>query len=392
MHPLHSHPDSTTTLASAASTFWQSAAPLPEQALSLGALCEALPEAVCCVDEDLIVRHWNHAMARLVGVTRKQALQKPVFSLVPSCFEQNLRGELERLFENAAEEALDPANPLRQVQGEFQQSHDSGLTFTFRYHLSVLPPSAGLRLAMLALSEVPQGRILRRQHQLHEQLLLLNKLNTSVAHELTGALDVICHRLDAILGMAVRNGNHELQAGLYDIITQIYRISFLTNNMVGLAHHASTHLVVLDVNETILEALALLQQTMNYEVLCTMVLAPNLPPITADAILLQVALQNLLKYAIMAAGEDAVPKMQTEPMTNAEGVVIRLEDRGATLGAETLERFFDPVFNAEKFGLGVGLGLFLSRRIIEAHHGEIAVRPHETHGSEIIISFPAARR
>ncbi|NUM66406.1 PAS domain-containing sensor histidine kinase [candidate division KSB1 bacterium] len=370
MHPLHSHPASTTTLAPAASTFWQSAAPAPEQALSLGALCEALPEAVCCVDEDLIVRHWNHAMARLVGVTRKQALQKPVFSLVPSSFEQGLRGELQRLFESAHSDREENAKSPLQLQGEFQQCHGNGPSFTFRYHLSALPAAGGQRLAMLALSEIPQGRILRKQHQLLEQLLLLGKLNTSVAHELAGALDVICHRLDDILGMATQSGNHELEAGLHDIITQIY----------------------LDLNDAILEALALLQQTMNHEVLCTMVLAPNLPPITGDAILLQVALQNLLKYAIMAAGEDAVPKMQTEPQPNGEGVVIRLEDRGAPLEAETLERFFDPVFNAEKFGLGVGLGLFLSRRIIEAHHGEIAVRPHEAHGSEIIISFPSARR
>ncbi|MCK6557567.1 PAS domain-containing sensor histidine kinase [bacterium] len=392
MHPLHSHPASTTTLAPAASTFWQSAAPAPEQALSLGALCEALPEAVCCVDEDLIVRHWNHAMARLVGVTRKQALQKPVFSLVPSSFEQGLRGELQRLFESAHSDREENAKSPLQLQGEFQQCHGNGPSFTFRYHLSALPAAGGQRLAMLALSEIPQGRILRKQHQLLEQLLLLGKLNTSVAHELAGALDVICHRLDDILGMATQSGNHELEAGLHDIITQIYRISYLTNNMVSLARDASAHLVALDLNDAILEALALLQQTMNHEVLCTMVLAPNLPPITGDAILLQVALQNLLKYAIMAAGEDAVPKMQTEPQPNGEGVVIRLEDRGAPLEAETLERFFDPVFNAEKFGLGVGLGLFLSRRIIEAHHGEIAVRPHEAHGSEIIISFPSARR
>ncbi|MDZ7269920.1 MAG: PAS domain-containing sensor histidine kinase [candidate division KSB1 bacterium] len=391
MPALHAHPDAMATLASTTAAFWQPAAPLPEQSDWLGALCEALPGAVCCVDEALIVQYWNQAMARLVGVTHRQALHKPVFSLVPSGFEQSLRGELQRLFESAHREQGENAKLPLHLQGEFQQQHGNGPGFTFRYHLSMLPWTGGQRLAMLALSEIPQGRLRHRQNQLLERLLLLGRLNTSVAHELAGALDVICHRLDDLLALATPGGNRELEAGLHDIITQVYRISYLTNNMVSLARDASAHLVALDLNDAILEALALLQQTMGHEVLCTMVLAPNLPPVTGDAILLQVALQNLLKYAILAAGEDAVPKVQTEPLPHGGGVVMRLEDRGTTRDAETLERFFDPVFSAEKFGLGVGLGLFLSRRIIEAHDGEIRVRPHEAHGTEIVISFPSVR-
>ncbi len=357
---------------------------LPDDWCPIAAMLEAMPGALCCLDENFIVRHWNQAMSRLLGVSSAEALWRPFFSLIPKSFEQGLKKEILRLFE----EAHAIASPRPQaVAGEFQQRHREGNRFTFRYQLNLLPTAAIAPLVLVSLTDVSLKRT-PQQHHLHEQLLLLGKLNTSVAHELAGALDVICHKLDEILGIATPLGNQPLEAGLHDIITQIYRISYLTNNMVSLAQHGSSHLAPLDINEMILEALALLQQTMRHEVLCTMVLGPNLPPVPGDPILLQIVFQNLLKYAIAAAGEDAVPKVHTQQLSEGSGVIIRLEDRGPALHAHMLEHFFDPIHNAEKFGLGVGLGLFISKKIIEAHHGRIFVNSRNSHGTEIVIELP----
>ncbi|MCL4707109.1 PAS domain-containing sensor histidine kinase [bacterium] len=357
---------------------------MPDDWCPVAAMLEAMPGALCCLDENFIVRHWNQAMSRLLGVSAAEALWRPFFSLTPKSFEQGLKKEIQQLFLQA--HAI--ASPLPQaVQGEFRQPHREGNGFMFRYQLNLLPTAAIAPLVMVSLSEAAPKKT-PQQHQLHEQLLLLGKLNTSVAHELAGALDVICHKLDEILGIATPLGNQQLEAGLHDIITQIYRISYLTNNMVSLAQHGSSHLAPLDINEMILEALALLQQTMRHEVLCTMVLGPNLPPVPGDPILLQIVFQNLLKYAIAAAGEDAVPKVQTQQQSEGAGVIIRLEDRGPALHAHMLEHFFDPIHNAEKFGLGVGLGLFISKKIIEAHHGKILVNSRNSHGTEIVIELP----
>ncbi|MDL1879125.1 PAS domain-containing protein [Cytophagia bacterium CHB2] len=357
---------------------------LPDDWCPVAAMLEAMPGALCCLDENFIVRHWNQAMSRLLGVSAAEALWRPFFSLTPKSFEQGLKQEIQQLFLQA--HAI--ASPLPQaVQGEFRQPHREGNGFMFRYQLNLLPTAAIAPLVMVSLSEAAPQKT-PQQHQLHEQLLLLGKLNTSVAHELAGALDVICHKLDEILGIATPLGHQQLEAGLHDIITQIYRISYLTNNMVSLAQHGSSHLAPLDINEMILEALALLQQTMRHEVLCTMVLGPNLPPVPGDPILLQIVFQNLLKYAIAAAGEDAVPKVQTQQQSEGAGVIIRLEDRGPALHAHMLEHFFDPIHNAEKFGLGVGLGLFISKKIIEAHHGKILVNSRNSHGTEIVIELP----
>lgn len=357
---------------------------LPDDWCPVATMLEAMPGALCCLDENFIVRHWNQAMSRLLGVSTVEAMWRPFFSLAPKSFEQGLKKNIQRLFEEARAVAS-PRPPA--VQGEFQQPHREGNGFTFRYQLNLLPTAAIAPLILVSLREASPKRM-PYQPQLHEQLLLLGKLNTSVAHELAGALDVICHKLDEILGIATALGNQQLEAGLHDIITQIYRISYLTNNMVSLAQHGSSHLAPLDINEMILEALALLQQTMRHEVLCTMILGPNLPAVPGDPILLQIVFQNLLKYAIAAAGEDAVPKLQTQQQDEGAGVIIRLEDRGPALHAHMLEHFFDPIHNAEKFGLGVGLGLFISKKIIEAHHGKISVRSRETHGTEMVIELP----
>lgn len=350
------------------------------------AILQALQEAACLLDEELRVREWNAAMARLTGLSKEQARWQPLFSLFPKNFKQGLEEILRAAFAQAEAGALETA---RTWDGEIQQFYGRDVFMTFRYRLCVLATDSRAPLAMLTLREVRHERMLKKQFECREQLTLLGMLNASVAQELSGALDMICHKLDEILKTAGAAG---LAHHLEELVPQVYRIGYLTNNIVSLGRDIAPQLVYLNPNEAIQEALGLLEQTQKRKIACVVALTPSLPLIAADPVLLQIVFQNVMKYALEAAGEDVVPRVHTAAASQGAGVFIHIEDRGPEPEEEMLANFFDPAHTAGRWGLAIGLGLLLSKKIVEAHHGTFEVSSRPGAGTRLSIFLPAAGR
>jgi two-component system, OmpR family, sensor kinase len=121
-------------------------------------------------------------------------------------------------------------------------------------------------------------------------------------------------------------------------------------------------------------------------------LPPVLPVVVADAVLLRRALDNLLDNARKYSPPE------TEILVRAAArdgrVVVEVVDRGDGIAPEDLARLFTPFFRADpsrsRATGGVGLGLALSRRIVEAHGGTLAARSAPGAGTTMTVSLPAA--
>jgi signal transduction histidine kinase len=122
-------------------------------------------------------------------------------------------------------------------------------------------------------------------------------------------------------------------------------------------------------------------------------LGPSAPDIDADPNLLRRVLDNLLDNA--AKFSDPTTRIELSARVDAEqSLVIEVADRGIGIGAGDLERIFEPFFRADRSRTrstgGVGLGLTLSRRIVEAHGGTITAQSELEHGSRFRVTVPAA--
>src|SRR2546423_3049381 len=73
-----------------------------------------------------------------------------------------------------------------------------------------------------------------------------------------------------------------------------------------------------------------------------------------------------------------------------ERVAIRIRDDGKGIGADMLDRIFDPLVTTKRGQGGTGLGLAISRRIVNANEGDISVRSTPGHGAEFTVSLPRA--
>lgn len=362
----------------------------------VAAFLETMQEAVSGVDEYLCVKYWNKSMARLTGVSIEEAMHRPLFSLLPSDFEHNLAARLGRLFEQRLSAKTGSAEV---VEGEFSQRHGNSEFFDFSYRMQVVPTNAQRELAIISLCPVRDGRRQRRKEQ-PETFGLLGQLSAGIAQELAAPLNTICGRIDNIVALAGNQWSESLEEELHSIITEVYRISNLVNNILTLSSADSSGAGQVQLKELIPETILLLEHTLNRQIACVTALPEDLPPVQGDPVLLQSVLQNILRYAVEAAGEDAVPRLQAaahllspagrhQTTKPAPYVIIRLEDRGALLTPAELAQIFDPIPCSRRLGIAVGLGLFISKKIVESHGGQIQVTSERGRGTIFTIALKA---
>jgi C4-dicarboxylate-specific signal transduction histidine kinase len=113
-----------------------------------------------------------------------------------------------------------------------------------------------------------------------------------------------------------------------------------------------------------------------HEVRARLVPAEGLPPIPADAVQMQQVLVNLVQNAIDAmrdtpAGRRAVT-ITTAGAGADEQVIVRVSDSGPGVAPDNLCRIFDSFFSTKSYGLGMGLNI--SRSIIESHGGRLTAQ------------------
>ncbi len=126
-------------------------------------------------------------------------------------------------------------------------------------------------------------------------------------------------------------------------------------------------------------------------------IAPDLPLVLADELALQQALQNLvdnaLKYGTEGSNWIGLSASRTTG-ENGQSVEIRIADRGPGIPEEEQQHIFDPFFRGQRAVQdqvhGSGLGLYLVKKIVEAHGGSIAVKSEPMKGTEFIVQIPAA--
>lgn len=136
----------------------------------------------------------------------------------------------------------------------------------------------------------------------------------------------------------------------------------------------------------IVESQRLLAET-NRGALELRVESPNCQ-VLADATQLGRALQNIIGNASEALRETG-GSVQVSLRHVGEDVQIAVRDDGVGISEENLARLFQPYFTTKERGRGTGLGLFITRKIIEDHHGSIDIRSRPGEGTTVQIRLPA---
>lgn len=221
------------------------------------------------------------------------------------------------------------------------------------------------------LEEREKQRLMELAHLL--RLNTLGEMTTEIAHELNqpltaiGAYSNACSRL---LQAGERDTTDIAQA-LRGISDQAQRAGEIIRRLRRFARKEKPEQVALDINALIREVLQLLQVGVRWKnITLEDNLSPALPRALADPVLVEQVIINLVRNAIdaMESMETRKPRLVLTTRMNAAGrMEVSVADNGPGLSPDVHQRIFEPFFTTKAGGMGVGLSL--SRSIVEAHGG-----------------------
>jgi signal transduction histidine kinase len=150
----------------------------------------------------------------------------------------------------------------------------------------------------------------------------------------------------------------------------------------------ATHREPVDVNEVVGEMLVLLRSEANrYSIVMRTELAAELPKVRADRVQLQQVLMNLMLNAIEAmSGTDGNGELTIRSRREDAQVLVSVSDTGVGLPADKLDQIFNSFFTTKP--AGTGMGLSISRSIVESHGGRLWAANNNGRGAIFHFTLP----
>jgi PAS domain S-box-containing protein len=244
----------------------------------------------------------------------------------------------------------------------------------------------------------------RAEQELHQaQANLAHVTRVTTLGELTAS---IAHEVNQPIAAAVTNaqaglrwlGAHppdldEVRQALGLIVENGKRASDVIGRIRALIKKAPPRKDRLHINEIILEVLDLMRREVHRNrVALQTALSSDLPPISGDRVQLQQVILNLIINATEAMSEVSEGPREVlvgSGKDDTDGVLVAVRDSGPGLDTERLDHLFDAFYSTKLNGMGMGLAI--SRSIIEAHGGRLWATPNVPRGAVFQFSLPADR-
>ena len=227
-----------------------------------------------------------------------------------------------------------------------------------------------------------------------ERLASLGTLAAGVAHEINNPLAIIkecAGWMKSILQkeeMARIPRKEDFEKALGKIENGVERARRITHELLGSVKQTDSVLSRVNLKELIGEAVSLIRNEAagkNIQVDNRVDSADSV--VWSDPYKLRQVLLNLLTNAIHATGSGG--NITVDLKRSGDGVELAIQDTGEGIPKENLARIFEPFFSTKPTGKGTGLGLFVSRSIIEKLGGEIGVESRLGKGTCFMIRLPA---
>jgi signal transduction histidine kinase len=226
------------------------------------------------------------------------------------------------------------------------------------------------------------------------RITTMGELTASIAHEINQPLAAIASNSDASSRWLAGDPPNlrEARGALARVAEQARRAGDVLKRIRTLLKKNRPEYAALDLNDAITEVLALtrVEQQKNRVAVRTK-LSAGLPPVLGDRVQLQQVVLNLVMNGIeaMSAVVDRPRVLSIHTyVEDGGGVQVRIEDTGTGFDPNVAPRLFDPFFTTKADGMGMGLAI--SRSIVEAHGGRLTVSPGVLHGAVFRFSISSA--
>jgi PAS domain S-box-containing protein len=224
----------------------------------------------------------------------------------------------------------------------------------------------------------------------------MGELAASIAHEVNQPLGAITNNVNACLRVLAAGSENlqEVEGALSDIVKGVDRVNCIIVRMRALAKKVPPEMARLHLEDVVADVLTLIHHELTRRHVAIRTEVPkDLPPLLGDRIQLQQVLLNLLMNGVEAMNEVAEGerkmsiRARRHEHSGRPAVLVSVQDSGVGLNPAEVDRLFEAFYTTKAHGIGMGLAI--SRSIIEAHGGRLWVAPDDGPGATFEFILPA---
>ena len=353
------------------------------------AVVEDQTELICRFRPDGIYTFVNGAYCRYFQRSPEELIGRPFWDFIPPEGHQGAREFLDSItpdhpVASREHEVLAPGGEIR-----WQQWRDRGF---FDDHGRVIEYQAVGR--DITERKRAEEEVQRQREELAHALrvMTLGELTASFAHEINQPLAAIVTNAQATRRLLdAERAKPQITDALTDIAEDAKRASQIIGRLRTLFRKEHAERAAVDINTLIADVVSLLRADMQRRTISvTFALAETVPPVLGDSVQLQQVMLNLVVNACeaIAAIEDGPREILIETSQAEPGrLTIAVRDSGIGVNETELERIFEHFVTSKQQGLGMGLAI--SRSIVEAHGGRIWATVNHDRGLTLHVELPA---
>ena len=365
----------------------QLAARTASEALNAAIIASAL-DCVIAIDETGKVVEFNPAAEQTFGYHRADVLGRAIGELiVPPALRLRHADGFARYLASGASHIIG-----RRI--EFEGMRANGEIFPVELTVTeVRLPERRLftaHLRDLTAARAADAEIRRQREALHqsEKMAALGSLLAGVAHELNNPLSIVIGNA-LMLSEAAETSAPELAERAQRVQSAAERCGRIVRSFLAMARQRETQQRLVAPHELVEGALQLLAYGLRSSGIVVEQDVPrDLPELLCDPDQMQQVLINLLVNARQALEDQPQPRRVTiAARVDGEAIELAVGDTGPGIAEGIRARIFDPFFTTKPIGAGTGIGLGVSRGIVEVHGGTLALQPSDV-GARFVVRLP----
>ncbi len=349
----------------------------------LKSILDTIPDAMIVIDEHGIMRSFSAAAERLFGYTAADVLGKNIKMLMPSPYREGHDGYLDRYIRTGERRIIGVG---RVVVGE----RKGGSTFPMELAVGEMKSSnqrffTGF-IRDLSERQSTEARLQELQSELVHisRLTAMGEMASALAHELNQPLSAIANYMKGsrrLLEDSTDANSAMVREAMDSAAQQALRAGQIIRRLRDFVARGESERRVESVRKIVEEASALaLVGAKDQGVRVTFQFDPAVDLVLADKVQIQQVLLNLIRNAIEAMEQSQTRELAiSTAAADGDMIVVSVSDRGSGIAPEIISQMFQPFVTTKRHGMGVGLSI--SRTIIEAHGGQIELEPNPAGGT-----------
>ncbi len=365
---------------------------LEEQKAHLSELFARVPEAVVLADRDCRIMRVNPAFTKIFGYTAEEAIGQRIQDLIaPDELQEEVESFKYRMVQTGEVFAV-----------ETVRRHKNGTRVPVSLICVPVSSHGSGDSGYVIYRDITETKRLQDEQRRYHEILLelahanriatIGQLSASIAHELNQPLTGIITNCNTCLRMLT--GDPPNLDGARETVRRTIRDGNRASEMIArlraLYSKSEIAAELVDLNESTREVIALsLREVQKRRVIVRTELTDDLPLVTGDRVQLQQVVLNLLLNALDAMNgvEDRARQLviRTE-RREGDCVCLSLRDSGMGFEPHAMDKLFKAFYTTKHDGMGMGLSL--SRSIIESHHGRLWAAPNDGPGATFSFSIP----